>query len=604
MYTLTTTYLVLFIYVGITIDTFVSLRRELETRTEDTLERCFICGIEKNVFNRTLDRNAFKQHIKYDQNLWSYIYFIMFIWEQDKDDDDGFETYVRKCIANNDLSWFPMNKAVRLALQLEKGDVNSLKFRFREGMTKMDDSLQTRMTEVKDQIGRTIGRIEKSLEYRNDEQRGRTGKSGRITPFGVAGSSRGGEKTKSVNPFDASDSSGQPPKNSRDASSVTPSLVSAPHVRRNTTVFDADVLGQMHMRVVALTGIKIPPSLIRFISVRTLSRYEVTTVKPLTNLEVVQSLSKPNSPHHSSSSSIESILNMPNIPNNLHNVTEVKYRSKSMEKVTANIRNARSSFILAGAKPSGATNSGDFSSRSPLSTSRDIDVLDQEQDLLFQKRDTTGITNTASLPNPSIDNSVYYREKDQMQLRFDILSDMPTLVHEGMLPSSDLSKVTIKIQVVFNLKEFYQEMFNIQDFDFSDAGLVFLGGASIPLATLLTIADEGRVLDISFIQNCVELSFPNCGNISVENIAKLSADGIHLDKEDDELSLFGEKEGSLNNSGGTENAQKKNRRYHKRKSISRGMLLIIPSSDSCSLTISSVASHKLLQDWSFVQKNA
>ncbi len=82
---------------------------------KDTTDRCFICGIEKNVFNRSIDRDAFKNHVKHDQNLWNYVYFIIFLWEQDKDDDDGLETFIRKCIDSEDLIWFPMNKALRLA---------------------------------------------------------------------------------------------------------------------------------------------------------------------------------------------------------------------------------------------------------------------------------------------------------------------------------------------------------------------------------------------------------------------------------------------------------------------------------------------------------
>jgi hypothetical protein len=77
---------------AITIDTFVAMQRERAERIEDTEDRCFICGIEKNTFNRTLDRDAFRNHITSDQNLWNYIYFIIYIWEQDKDDDDGLES--------------------------------------------------------------------------------------------------------------------------------------------------------------------------------------------------------------------------------------------------------------------------------------------------------------------------------------------------------------------------------------------------------------------------------------------------------------------------------------------------------------------------------
>ena len=135
---------------------------------KDTLEKCFICGIEKNSFNRTLDRDAFRVHTKIDQNLWNYIFFVIFLWEQDKDDDDGLETYVRRCVAANDLSWLPINKALRLAQHLAKGDITSLKYKFRQNLKETEEMVQTKMKSFKDQLGRSIARIEKSLQYEAD----------------------------------------------------------------------------------------------------------------------------------------------------------------------------------------------------------------------------------------------------------------------------------------------------------------------------------------------------------------------------------------------------------------------------------------------------
>jgi len=159
------TMLILNILKGITIDTFVGLRKELEERLDDTTEKCFVCGIDKNTFNRTLDRDAFAVHTKVDQNLWNYIYFIIYIWEQDRDDDDGLEWFVRRCIENDDLVWFPMRKAMRLTEHQEKGDVNSLKYKFRKDLSKLEEALQGKLSTFKDQLARTVGRVEKSLDF-------------------------------------------------------------------------------------------------------------------------------------------------------------------------------------------------------------------------------------------------------------------------------------------------------------------------------------------------------------------------------------------------------------------------------------------------------
>ncbi len=62
----------------------------------------------------------------------------MYIWQQDEDDDDGLERYVRKCIDSKGLILFPMNKASRWTEHEEKGDIYSMKYRFRKDMEKSD----------------------------------------------------------------------------------------------------------------------------------------------------------------------------------------------------------------------------------------------------------------------------------------------------------------------------------------------------------------------------------------------------------------------------------------------------------------------------------
>ena len=52
----------------------------------------------------TSGSSGFKLHIDNDHNMWNYLYFIIFIWQQDKDDDDGLELFVRTQIANDDIS--------------------------------------------------------------------------------------------------------------------------------------------------------------------------------------------------------------------------------------------------------------------------------------------------------------------------------------------------------------------------------------------------------------------------------------------------------------------------------------------------------------------
>lgn len=103
------------VFLGMIIDTFSSLRVEKIEKLKDTREICFICGIHKQIFDRTSDQpDGFRTHIKIDHNMWNYLYFIFMLWEQDQDDDDGLEQYIRRSIQANEISWFPLNKALRL----------------------------------------------------------------------------------------------------------------------------------------------------------------------------------------------------------------------------------------------------------------------------------------------------------------------------------------------------------------------------------------------------------------------------------------------------------------------------------------------------------
>ena len=158
---------------GITIDTFVELKQDQDARTEETTERCYICGINKLDFNRALNsRNAFDEHIKIDQNMWNYVYYYIFIQLQDKDDDDGLEYYVRHCIdaTPTDLSWFPMNKAIRMMDHLEGADVGSLNHTFRTSLETLESEMDERMVLLKDQALRSITRVEQALVYVPEEK--------------------------------------------------------------------------------------------------------------------------------------------------------------------------------------------------------------------------------------------------------------------------------------------------------------------------------------------------------------------------------------------------------------------------------------------------
>merc|ERR1712100_449151 len=113
---------------GIIIDTFSELREKKKEREQHTVGTCFICGLDKLVFDRAAESldQGFRRHIKDDHHMWSYLKFMIFLFLQDQDDDDGLELYVRQCLESDDLSWLPMEKALCLQAASENKESSSV----------------------------------------------------------------------------------------------------------------------------------------------------------------------------------------------------------------------------------------------------------------------------------------------------------------------------------------------------------------------------------------------------------------------------------------------------------------------------------------------
>jgi uncharacterized membrane protein YgcG len=124
---------------GVIIDTFASLREELVQRGILIRKFCFVCGIPAEIFDRAKatassragggsgggsgsdggegggkEKSGWSFHYHTDHNMWNYAYFMINLKEQDKDDDDGLELFVRHAMEEEDVEWFPKNVAMSL----------------------------------------------------------------------------------------------------------------------------------------------------------------------------------------------------------------------------------------------------------------------------------------------------------------------------------------------------------------------------------------------------------------------------------------------------------------------------------------------------------
>lgn len=80
--------------------------------------KCFICDIERDDFEK--EAVSFDNHIKYEHNLWNYVYFIIYLKSKDPLDYNGTESYIAKKLEKGELSWFPMKRALGLSKKREQ----------------------------------------------------------------------------------------------------------------------------------------------------------------------------------------------------------------------------------------------------------------------------------------------------------------------------------------------------------------------------------------------------------------------------------------------------------------------------------------------------
>jgi hypothetical protein len=501
----------LYLPLGITIDTFVELRKKLEKRLQDTTEKCFICGIEKNTFNRTLDRDAFRVHIKRDQHLWNYVYFIIFLWEQDKDDDDGFESYARGCVAESDLMWFPMNKAIRLAEHQEKGDVHSLKYRFRDDLAKADNMITTRMGHFKNQLVSTIARVEKALEFEAEvETRKRSSSHGTRGSRRTSQQGSGGlgdtapsqlSKQASLNAAafglqtdymenDSNNNKGQSALNLDDNSTIASvasqrviTFESAATSTTYTNALEADNAVQLHLRLVAVKGLHITREQAKAIVVRVISPYETQSVSPSITFNDAPAVTR-------------------RFRKEVMNVT-AKFSSKNFRTIANQLR---------------------------------------EQTFM-------------SIPSPLVGPGGH--EAHPTTLHFDAHMNPPVLCHEGLLPSFDLSLLTVKVQIL------------VPSVDREGGVMAMLGGINIPIVELLKSANSGGALEVRFKQRYHNVEEKH---VRASLVTRQSMSSMHFDEEeldpDEHL-------------------------HHN----------LYPEYDECTLTILAVASHKLLVEWQHLSES-
>lgn len=144
--------IVLNLIFGVIIDTFADLRSEKQKKEEILKTTCFICGLERDKFdNKTV---SFEEHIKFEHNMWNYLYFIVLVRVKNKTDYTGPESYVAQMIKNKNLDWFPRMRAMSLVSNEGEGEQNEIRI-LQEKLNctmKLVSHLTAQLNELKEQM--------------------------------------------------------------------------------------------------------------------------------------------------------------------------------------------------------------------------------------------------------------------------------------------------------------------------------------------------------------------------------------------------------------------------------------------------------------------
>lgn len=97
---------------GIILETFAVLRGKKAAQDKDMHSKCYICNIECSELDKTEAR--FQGHIKKSHHLWNYVYYFYMLKKKDEMVYNGIESYVTRLIKSENISWFPIGKALDL----------------------------------------------------------------------------------------------------------------------------------------------------------------------------------------------------------------------------------------------------------------------------------------------------------------------------------------------------------------------------------------------------------------------------------------------------------------------------------------------------------
>jgi len=156
------TFVLVAIITGIIIDTFAELRSKQNEISDDILTRCFICSIDREIYDRHhLD---FASHIRLEHNMWMYLFFRVYLKEKLEGDYSNIESDIAAKLATNNIQFFPIREALVLRTSAAAASVTTqeLALQLNDLDAKIGDVKQHVSLEIK-QLAQAITTMSESL---------------------------------------------------------------------------------------------------------------------------------------------------------------------------------------------------------------------------------------------------------------------------------------------------------------------------------------------------------------------------------------------------------------------------------------------------------
>lgn len=101
---------------GIIVDTFEEMRETEAKKYEFKKNSCFICSVNRSKFE--LKSLNFRRHLDEEHNIANYYHYFIYLQSIPEEELNNKEVFVKKCLNNNLLDFFPIRRSLKLESKL------------------------------------------------------------------------------------------------------------------------------------------------------------------------------------------------------------------------------------------------------------------------------------------------------------------------------------------------------------------------------------------------------------------------------------------------------------------------------------------------------